>query len=150
MKVILSKDVKGTGKAGEIVEVNDGYGRNFLLKKQLAIEANAQNLNSYNLKKKAEIAKIEQEKATANDLKAKINKRTFVVKAKCGGESGKMFGSVTAQEISDALKAEKLDVDKRNILLKDNIREFGQYIVSVKLYTDIFAEFTVDIQRAPV
>ena len=150
MKVILLFDVKGSGKAGEIVEVNDGYARNFLIKKGFALEGTPANLNTANQKRKAEAAKIAEEKAAANELKSKLVGNLFPVKAKCGSDNGKMFGSVTAQEISDSLKARGFDIDKKKIVLKENIREFGRYVLAVKLYPEVSAEIEIEVVREPI
>jgi large subunit ribosomal protein L9 len=150
MKVILIKDVKGSGKAGDIVEVNDGYARNFLIKKGFALEGTAANLNTANQKKKAEAARIAEEIAAAKELKAALTGRLFPVKAKCGAENGKMFGSVTAQEIAESLKSQGFDIDKKKIVLKENIREFGRYVLTVKLYPEISAEIEIEVVREPI
>jgi large subunit ribosomal protein L9 len=150
MKVILIKDVKGSGKAGDIVEVNDGYARNFLIKKGFALEGTAANLNTANQKKKAEAARIAEETAAAKELKAALTGRLFPVKAKCGAENGKMFGSVTAQEIAESLKSQGFDIDKKKIVLKENIREFGRYVLTVKLYPEISAEIEIEVVREPI
>ncbi len=147
MKVILIEDVKGTGKAGDIVNVKDGYARNFLFKKNLAIVADSQNLHAHSAKMKAREAKIAQERAAAEKLKEKLSNTVIVVNAKCGADSGKMFGSITAQEIADSLSEAGFDIDKKKIVLKENIRDFGLQTLTVRLYNDVLAQFTVDVQR---
>ncbi|HKL94477.1 MAG TPA: 50S ribosomal protein L9 [Clostridia bacterium] len=150
MKVILLADVKGTGKKGEIVEVNDGYARNFLIRNKLAQEGTPANLNIINLKKKAELAHIAEEKAEAENVCKKIKGLVIVVKAKCGADNGKMFGSITSQEVSDGLKAQGFDIDKKKIVMKESIREFGRYTLTAKLYTEISTEFVIDVQRQTI
>lgn len=147
MKVILLADVKGSGKKGEIVEVNDGYARNFLFRKKLAQEGTAANLNAATQKQNAELARIAQEKAEAQAVGKKLSGFVVVVKAKCGADNGKMFGSVTAQEVSDALKEQGFDIDKKKIVMKESIRDFGKYTLTVKLYPEISAEFVIDVRR---
>lgn len=147
MKVILLQDVKGTGKKDEIIEVNDGYARNFLLKKNLAQEATTANVNILNHKKKLEAQRIEEEKAAARELCDKINATEVTVKVKCMGADGKMFGSATNAEIAGALKEQGIDVDKKKIVLKENIKAYGDYVVAVKLYAEISAKLKVHVVR---
>lgn len=147
MKVILLEDVKGTGKKDEIIEVNDGYARNFLLKKHLAQEATTANVNILNHKKKLEAQRIEEEKAAAKELCDKINATEVTVKVKCMGSDGKMFGSATNAEIAGALKEQGIDVDKKKIVLKENIKAYGDYTVTVKLYAEISAKLKVHVVR---
>ena len=143
MKVILLQDVKGTGKKDEIIEVNDGYARNFLLKKNLAQEATTANVNILNHKKKLEAQRIEEEKAEARELCDKINATEVTVKVKCMGADGKMFGSATNAEIAE----QGIDVDKKKIVLKENIKAYGDYVVAVKLYAEISAKLKVHVVR---
>ena len=150
MKVILIADVKGTGKKGEIIEVNDGYARNFLIRNKLAQEGTPANLNAANQKIKAEEARIAEERAVAKAVCQKLKGFVVVVKAKCGSDNGKMFGSITTQEISDSLKESGFDIDKKKIVMKESIREFGQYTLSVKLYPEISCDLLVDVKRATV
>ncbi|MDD4839602.1 MAG: 50S ribosomal protein L9 [Clostridia bacterium] len=147
MKVILLADVKGTGKKGEIIEVNDGYARNFLIRNKMAQEGTPANLNAANQKIKAEKARIAEEKATAKAVCEKLKGLVIVVKAKCGSDNGKMFGSVTAQEISDSLKTQGFDIEKKKIVMKESIREFGRYTLTVKLYPEISSDLEIDVQR---
>ena len=144
MKIILLKDVKGTGKAGEIKEVADGYARNFLIKKGLAEEATSVKINSLNIKKDAQdFHKQEEIKALKEQAKS-LNGEKISVKIKCG-ENGKIFGSVTAKEISSALLEKGFSVDKKKILLKDGIKNLGSYTVEVKFLPDVFAKITVEV-----
>ena len=134
MKVILLQDVKGQGKKGEIIEVNDGYARNCLLKKGLAQEGTAQNLYVAEQRKKAHEAKIAQEKADAKVLAEQLKKIKLTVKAKGGDNNGKMFGSVTNDNIASALK--------------ENIRDFGDFEVTVRVYPEITATLKITVVRA--
>ncbi len=137
MKVLLKADVKGQGKAGTIINVSDGYAKNFLLPKGLAVEATATNLNEVKIKNEVEKHKLEVEKQQARALAEKLKTTNVVIMAKCG-EHGKLFGSITAKEIADALKEQfNLDVDKKKIVLNDHIKETGEYKVPVKLFSEI-------------
>ncbi len=143
MKVILKADVKGNGKKGEIINVSDGYARNFLFPKGLAVEANAQAMNEYNnaASSKAHHEKMLKEAAEAN--KAKLDAASVTIKAKAGS-GGRLFGSVTSKEIAAEIKNTlKLDVDKKKIVLDSDIKAFGTYTVPVKLYTGITANLKV-------
>ena len=148
MKVILLQDVKGQGKKGEIIEVNDGYARNCLLKKGLALEGTAQNLYVAEQRKKAHEAKIAQEKAEAKVLAEQLKKLNLVVKAKGGDNNGKMFGSVTNDNIAQALQEQGYNVDKKKIELKENIRDFGDFEVTVRVYPEITATLKFKVVRA--
>lgn len=148
MKVILLKDVKGTGKQGELIEVNDGYARNFLIKKGLAQEGTPQNINTFEQRKRAQAAKIAQERAAAQALAAELKGKVITVTAKGGDNGGKMFGSVTAEMISNALAAEGYQVDKRKIDIKESIREFGPATVTLKLYAEVSTTLDINVVRA--
>lgn len=143
MKVILLQDVKGSGKKGELVNVSDGYARNFLLPRKLAKEANTQAMNELKNAEQSKQFRIETEKAAANDAKAKLNGATVKIYAKAG-QGGKLFGSVTAKEISEEIKNQlKITVDKRKITLDADIKAFGTYQCTVKLYAGISATVNV-------
>ena len=145
MKVILLKDVKGLGKAREIKEVSDGYARNCLLKQGLAEEATAVKINSLNIKKNSEeFHKREEIKALQEEAK-KLNGKSVKVKIKCG-ENGKIFGSVTTKEIADAILETGVVVDKKKILLKDTIKNLGEYTVEVKFLPDVFSKVKVIVE----
>ena len=148
MKVILVQDVKGTGKKGEIHEVNDGYARNFLLKKGLAIEGTAQNLYVAEQRRKAHEAKIAAEKAEAEELAKKVKGMVLTVSAKAGENNGKMFGSVTAENISTALAEQGIAVDKKKIEIKESIRDFGDFEVLLRLYPEVSAQLKIHVVRA--
>ncbi|AZR74268.1 50S ribosomal protein L9 [Anoxybacter fermentans] len=147
MKVILLKNVKGVGKEGEVVEVADGYGRNFLIPRGLAKEATEGNLADLKHKKKVEKKKQEKELKEAQDLKARMEKNVFEIKVKAG-ENGRLFGSVTSSDIAKALKKEGFNVDKRKIELKENIKELGMHKVDVKLHREVTATLKVKVVEA--
>ncbi|MBU3878179.1 50S ribosomal protein L9 [Faecalicatena sp. AGMB00832] len=145
MKVILLQDVKSLGKKGEIVNVNDGYARNFILPKKLGVEANNKNLNELKLQKKKE-EKIAQENLdAAKQLKEKIEADKVVLSIKVG-EGGRTFGSVSSKEIAAAVKDQMgLDIDKKKIQLKETIKTLGMHPVPVKLHPEVTAELKVSV-----
>ena len=148
MKVILLQDVKGKGKKGTMIEVSDGYARNFMLPRKLAIEATADAINTMKMNDKATAERIAREKAEALDVSKKLRAMTLVVKAK-GGGAGRLFGSVTNQEIADALeKNGGIKLDKRKIVIADPIKSVGPYTVTCKLGYEINAPLTVKIEEA--
>ena len=139
MKVVLLADVKGSGKKGELVNVSDGYARNFLFPKKLAKEANAQALNELKNAEESRAFKIKQETEAAQASADKINGKSVSILAKAG-QGGKLFGSVTAKEIAEAIKQQYgVDVDKRKIDTKGDMKAFGTYECEVKLYSGITA-----------
>ena len=144
MKVILLKDVKGTGKAREIVEVSDGYARNCLIKKGLAEEATAVKVNSLNIKKNSEDFHKQEDIKALRAESARLRGKTVTLSIKCG-ENGKMFGSVTAKEIADAINAQGFNVDKKKVLLDAPIKTLGSYTVEVKFLSDEIAKITVQV-----
>ncbi|MBQ4572438.1 MAG: 50S ribosomal protein L9 [Clostridia bacterium] len=142
MDVILKADVKGLGKKGEKVKASDGYARNFLFPKGLAVEANAQSLTELRNREQSNQHKIDVEVAAANDSKAKLQGKVIKITAKAGN-NGKLFGSVTSKEVAaEIAKQYAVKVDKRKISM-DDIKTFGSYKIEVKLYTNIVAEMTV-------
>lgn len=144
MKVILSQDVKSLGKKGELVSVSDGYARNYLFPRKLASEANAQAMNELKNRESAEKYKVETELKAAKKTAEKLEGKTIKISAKAG-QNGRLFGSVTAKEISEKLKAEfSLEVDKRKIVL-DEIKSFGIYPVEVKLFSGLSASFYIQV-----
>ena len=148
MKVILLQDVKGKGKKGQMLEISDGYARNYLLPKKLAMEATADAINTMRMNDKAAAEKAAKERAEAMEISRKLREMTVVVTAK-GGGAGKLFGSVTSQEIADALKAKHgITIDKRKIVLADTIKNVGTYTVQCKLGYEITAPLTVKIEEA--
>ena len=148
MKVILLQDVKGKGKKGQMLEVSDGYARNYLLPRKLAVEATADAVNTKNMNDKAAAEKAAKERAEALETSRKLREMTLIVKAK-GGGAGRLFGSVTNQEIADALKASTgISLDKRKIVIADPIKNVGTYTVTCKLGYEITAPLTVKIEEA--
>ena len=147
MKVILLQDVKGKGKKGQLLEVSDGYARNFMLPRKMAIEATPDAVNTMRMNDKATQERIAREKAEAMDTARKLRELTVVVKAK-GGGAGRLFGSVTNQEIADSLKTQTgISLDKRKIVLSDPIKNVGTYTVTCKLGYEISAPLTVKIEE---
>ena len=148
MKVILLQDVKALGKKGEVVNVNDGYARNFILPKKLGVEANGKNLNDLKLQKNNE-AKVAQEHLDAAKKLAEELKAGKVVLTMKVGEGGRTFGSVSSKEIAEAVKEQMhLDIDKKKIQLKEHIKTLGTHIVSVKLHPEVTAELNVSVKEA--
>lgn len=147
MKVIFLQDVKGTAKKGDVKEVADGYARNALIPKGIAIEANAKNLSDLAGKKSSQAHKIEVEKQNAADIAAKINGKSVKITAKAGS-NGKLFGSVTSGNIADAIEnAFGVKIEKKKISLKSEIKNFGSYEADIKLYTGISAKITVEVDE---
>ncbi len=147
MKVILTQDVKGKGKKGQMIEVSDGYARNFMLPRKLAIEATADAVNTMRMNDKATQERIAREKAEAMDTAKRLRELTVVVKAK-GGGAGRLFGSITNQEIADSLKNQAgITLDKRKIVIADPIKNVGTYTVTCKLGYEITAPLTVKIEE---
>ena len=147
MKVILLQDVKGKGKKGQMLEVSDGYARNFMLPKKLAIEATPDAINTMRMNDKATQERIAREKAEALAVSKKLREMTVVVKAK-GGGAGRLFGSVTNAEIADALAKQWVKLDKRKIVLGETIKSVGTYTATCKLGYEISAPLTVKIEEA--
>jgi len=147
MKVILTQDVKGQGKKGQLVEVSDGYARNFLLPKKLAKEATADNINTMRMNDKATQERQAKERAEAVEIANRMRNFTVTVVAK-GGGAGRLFGSITNTEIAEALKnQQKIDLDKRKIVLNDPIKNTGTYTVKCKLGYEIVGELTVEVKE---
>ena len=142
MKVVLKQDVKGLGKKGQLVNASDGYARNFLFPKNLAVEANAQNMSELKNREQAEKYRIETETAAAKKNAENISGKTIRLTAKAG-QNGKLFGSVTSKEIAEKLASEfGIKVDKRKVVV-DDIKQFGTYEFEVKLYQGISAKLFV-------
>ncbi|EIW00190.1 50S ribosomal protein L9 [Thermoanaerobacter siderophilus] len=144
MKVILVKDVKNVGRAGEIVNVSDGYGRNYLLPRGLAIEATESNIKVLNEKKKAEEKKRQQELEEAKEMAQKLSNLSLVLKVKAG-ENGKLFGSITSKDVEEALKEKGFDIDKKKISFDETVKTTGTYYVDIKLYQGVIAKVKVDV-----
>ena len=142
MKVILLQDVKGHGKKGQLVEASDGYARNYLLPKKLAIEANATNLNALKISDEAKKHHAAEEKRMAQETADKLEGKTVKITAKAG-QNGKLFGSVTAKEVADELQKQyAVAIDKRKISMAD-IKAYGSYTAQIKLHAGITASVTV-------
>ena len=147
MKVILLTDVKGKGKKGQMIEVSDGYARNYMLPRKLAQEATADAVNTMRMNDKATAERQARERAEAVAISNKLRELTLVVKAK-GGGAGRLFGAVTTTEIADALKKNaNITIDKRKLVLDENIKNVGTYTVKAKLGYEIVGQFTVKIEE---
>ena len=145
MKVILTADVKGTGKKNDIVEVSDGYARNCLLKKNLAIEATATQVNAVQNKKNAEEFHRAEEVKRLMEIAKDIKGKEVVCKIKCG-ENGKIFGSITSKEIAEKLATLGYDIDKKKIVLKDPIKNVGVFPVEIKFLPDVSSKINVKVE----
>lgn len=145
MKVILLEDVKGLGKKGDLVNAKDGYARNFLFPKGLALEATESSLKTLKEKKAAEEMKKVAEYKKALELKEKIDKASVEIKGKAG-EGGRLFGSITSKDIADALnKQYKIKIDKRKIMLDENIKTIGTVVTEVRVYPEVTASLRVRV-----
>lgn len=146
MKVILLKDVKNLGKKGDLVNSKDGYARNFLIPRKVAIEANEENLKNWEEEQKRLEEEEKERVAQFTEIKKKLDKAKIVLTAKAG-ESDKLFGAITSNDIRAAIKDQlKIDIDKKKIDLKENIKTAGNHKVPIKLYTDINTELAVEIK----
>ena len=147
MKVILKEDVKALGKKGELVSTSDGYARNFLFPRNLAVEANAENMNVYNSKQASAAFHKAEEKKAAEELRARLSTLKITVKCKVGA-NGNIQGSVTTKDVAEALKKQAgIEVDKKKITLRLPVRGFGKYTADVKLYPEITGELTVLVEQ---
>lgn len=146
MKVILKSDVKGLGKAGEMVEAKIGYARNFLFPKKLAIEATPENKAAWEQEQQEMEEKRATEKAAALKLKGELEGLDVEIRAKAG-KGDKIFGSITSQDIAKALKDKGYDVEKKRIELKENIKDTGTHVVVVRVYPEITADLKVTISK---
>lgn len=145
MKVILKADIKGVGKKDQVINASDGYARNFLFPKNLAVEANAENMSKLKAKQDSNAYKKSQEKEEAKKIADKLSKILLKVPVKAG-ENGKIFGGVSAKEISDLLKKEyKIEVDKKKIELKETIKTLGVRTITIKLYEGVIGNLKIDV-----
>lgn len=145
MIVILKEDVKGTGKAGEVLKVSDGFARNMLLKKGLAVEATQANLRSLEKQKALKIQQEKENRERAHSQAETLKNKKVVIKTK-SGEGGKLFGSITSKDISDAIKDQLgIDIEKKNIELANPLKQLGSFDVAVKLYHEIKGEIKVEL-----
>ena len=146
MKVILLQDVRGKGKKGQMLEVSDGYARNYMLPRKIAMEATADAINTMRMNDKATQERQARERAEAMELAKRMKAMTLTVYAK-GGGAGRLFGSVTSQEIADALQSQGITLDKRKIVIDEPIKNVGTYTIRCKLGFEITAQLTVQIQE---
>ncbi len=147
MEVILLQDVKALGKKGDLVKVNDGYARNFILPKKLGLEANAKNLNDLKLQKAAEEKRLKELLEEAKEFAKNIEDKTLQLSIK-SGEGGRTFGSISTKEIATALKSQfSLDVDKKKIQLSDPIKNIGMHTVQIKVHPQVNAELKIKVSE---
>ena len=145
MKVILKADIKGVGKKDEVINASDGYARNFLFPKNLAVEANAENMSKLKAQKDSNQFKKDTEKEEAKKLAEKLTKIMTRIEVKAG-ENGKIFGGVTSKEISEELKKQyKIDIDKKKIILNENIKNLGSFDISMKLFEGVTGKLKVKV-----
>jgi len=145
MKVILQQDVKGQGKKGELVNVSDGYARNFLFPRKLAVEATDGGVHDLQIKDKAKKEKLDREKEQAANVAKKLSEEPVKVTGKAGA-TGKLFGSITSKEIAEAITMKyKVQVDKHMVTCDEHIKTFGIHKVKVKVYPEIFAEVNIEV-----
>ncbi len=148
MKLILLEDVKSVGKKGDLINASEGYAKNFLLPKKLAVEATKSNLNDYELKQKADAKRRQEELEKAQETAAALKDKVVTIKVKTGG-NGKLFGSVTNKEVADAIVEQtKLDIDKKKVSIGDPIKMVGERTAVVKLHPKVSAEVTIKIEEA--
>jgi large subunit ribosomal protein L9 len=144
MKVILKEDVKNIGSMGQIVDVADGFARNYLVPRGLAVDANVKNVKASEHAQKVIGEKARKIKNQAQDLSAKISAMRIVIKAKAG-EEGKLFGSVTTMDIADQMKGEGFEIDKKKIVLEEPIKRLGTYSVTVRIHPEVTAQVGVEV-----
>ncbi len=145
MKVILLDNIKGVGKKDEIINASDGYARNYLLPKKLAVEANSENLSKLNNKKESAIYRKDMEKQEAQEIAKKLQGIMLKIKVKAG-ENGKIFGGVTSKEISENLKNQyKIIIDKKKIDLKETIKNLGEFNIDIRLYDGVLAKLKIEV-----
>ncbi len=143
MKVILLTDVKGQGKKNDVIEVSDGYAKNFLIPRKLAKAADAQSLNDVKVREEARLYRIATEKKEAEALAKRLETLTVRIPATSGGD-GRLYGSITTKDISERLEADhKIVIDKRKLVLSENIKTYGTYQVEAKLYTEVVGKVNV-------
>jgi len=147
MKVILLQDIRGKGKKGQMIEASDGYARNYLLPRKMAIEATADNINTMRMNDKAKAEQAAREKAQAQEFAEKLKNVTVEIPAKAGS-GGRLFGSITSQEVSDALKAQYgISIDKKKLVQEEPIKSFGTFSLKAKLGYEIVATVTVHVHE---
>ena len=144
MKVILKDDVKNVGNMGQIIDVADGFARNYLVPRGLAVEANTKNIKSLEHEKRIIQEKAKKIKNQAQELSDKLSAVTLVIKAKAG-EEGKLFGSVTTMDIAEQLKNEGIEIDKKKVVLDEPIKRIGSYPVQIKLHADVATQINIQV-----
>ena len=148
MKVILLQDIRGKGKKGQMIEASDGYARNYLLPRKMAVEATADNVNTMKMNDKAKAEQMAREKAQAQEFAEKLKDITVEIQAK-SGNGGRLFGSITSQEVADALKQQAgIAIDKKKIVQDEPIKSFGTFSLKAKLGYEIVATITVHVSEA--
>lgn len=148
MKVILLQDIRGKGKKGQMIEASDGYARNYLLPRKMAVEATADNVNTMKMNDKAKAEQMAREKAQAQEFAEKLKDITVELKAK-SGNGGRLFGSITSQEVADALKQQSgIAIDRKKIVQDEPIKSFGTFSLKAKLGYEIVATITVHVSEA--
>ena len=148
MKVILLADVKGQGKKNDVIEVSDGYGKNFLIPRKLAKPADAQSLNDVKIKEQSRLHRIEVEKQEAKELAERLKSMVVTLKAS-GGTDGRLYGSVTAKDVAELLQKDHgITIDKRKITVSEPIKSYGTYRLEVKLYTEVTGTVTLKVCEA--
>lgn len=147
MKVLLLADVKGQGKKDQIIEVSDGYARNFLIPRKLGVAADAKAIGDAKAKEEAKAFKIQEEKKAAKALAERIEALLLVIKA--SGSDGRLYGSITSKDVADALaKQYGIEIDKRKLSLKEQIKSYGDYEADIKLYTEVSATLKIKVTEA--
>ncbi len=144
MKILLLADVKGQGKKGQIIDVSEGYYKNFLAPKKLGVVATSDTVNSVKIHEAAEERKKAEEKAAFTAMAKEIKGKEFTLPIKCG-ENGKLFGSVTSKEISEVLVKAGYEIDKKQLVIKEPIKTVGKHPVSLKLYANVSADITINV-----
>jgi large subunit ribosomal protein L9 len=147
MKVILKEDVNNLGEMGKVVEVKDGYGRNYLIPRNLAVEANPKNISHFEHQKKIIEVKVKKVRKSAEDIAEQLSRITVTLEARAGEEE-KLFGSITTKDIAEAISQQGVEVDKRKILLDEPIKRLGSYEVPIKIHQDVLANVKVEVKQS--
>lgn len=148
MDVVLLEDVKSLGKKGQIVKVNDGYARNFILPKKLGLEANSKNLNDLKLQKANEAKVAAEQLQAAKDLAKSLEDKSVTLSIKAG-QGGRAFGSVSSKEVAEAIKKQlQIDIDKKKLVMPESLKTFGTHIVTIKLHKDVTGQISVKVTEA--
>jgi large subunit ribosomal protein L9 len=146
MKIILKEDVKDLGAMGTVIDVANGYGRNYLIPRNLAVEANPKNIKQFEHQKNIILTKAKKVKMDADELANKLSAMTIEIEVKAG-EEDKLFGSVTSKDIAEAIAKQGIEIDKRKILLEEPIKRLGTYEVSIKMHQDVTATVNVEVKK---